>query len=524
MKNASDSTPTMADLEAQVASRDEEIAFLREQIRSLKDYAFGKKSEKMSANEASLQPSLFELETSEDLDPEPASEEEPGDEGAGQPRPKKRRGGRRKLPDFLERKEHIIDLDSEDKICDCGCERVCIDKEQSEYLERTPPQLWVRRDIRLVYACQNPDCSLLLEGKPGVVKTPPPRPRMIPKSNAGDSLLSLVLISKFVDGLPFYRVQSQLRREGVDIPRQTMARWAIQVAEKMKPMWKMLLDELKNGGYLQMDETPLQVMNEDDKSNTSKSYMWVIRGGPPDHPIVFYNYDSSRASKVPMNLLEGYEGIVQTDGYDGYSFLSSSGSPCTHAGCINHMRRRFVKVAKAAGKKRKKGNADDVLKLIGKLYKVEREARRNNLSTQEVLALREQKSAPIMADIKEKLDYLQRIVPPRSLLGDGVAYALKQWPKLQVFLHHGVVKLDTNDVENAIRPFVVGRKAWLFSATPAGAEASAILYSMVETAKACGWNPAKWFAFAFENLPLAKSEEDYRQLLPSNPPPEIAAA
>jgi len=491
----------------------EENTLLREQVRLLKHQLFGRKSEKLHPDVSDIQASLWELEAPDDLD----EEDPPADPKSDEPRKKKPKRGRKKLPAHLERKEVILDIASEDKVCPCGCQNKIIGYERTEVLERKPAELWVNVFVRPKWACQDPECPESLEGKPGTVQVARPLPRMIPKSMGGHTLLAFVLISKFVDGLPFYRIEQQLRREGFQLPRQTMCRWAIKVAAKLEPLWRMILENSKKYEYMQMDETTLQVMNEPGRSNHTSSYMWVIRAGPPDRPIVFYNYAPSRASEIPMELLSGYSGIVQTDGYKGYSFLDSPAWPCVHAGCMNHTRRKFVNVVKAAGKHRKRGYADKVLTLIRSLYKIETTARRDNLSSEELLECRMRRSKPIMEKIKALLDNIEDKVPPKSLLGNAVRYALTRWSTLLVFLENPAVKLDTNDVENAIRPFVVGRKGWLFSGHPGGAKASAILYTMVETAKANGLNIYDWMIRVFDKLPLASCEEDYLELMPTNP-------
>ena len=279
-----------------------------------------------------------------------------------------------------------------------------------------------------------------------------------------------------------------------------------------------MLADVKKHPYLQIDETTVQVLSEPGRKNTSTSYMWVIRGGPPDRPIVLYKYHPSRAAHVARDLLEGFTGVVQTDGYEGYSFMDQENSGFIHAGCLVHARRKFTAIVKAAGKQRKKGYTDKVLALFTKLYRIERLAKDEDLDIQALVERRQRDSKPLMDQLHRLLLELHGRTPPAGMLGAAVAYTLKQWPKLGVFLDNGMIKLDTNDVENAIRPFVCGRKAWMFSGHPAGAEASAILYSLVETAKASGWDPYRWMVHVFDRLPAASSEDEIRALLPNRLP------
>jgi transposase len=489
----------------------DEVRVLREQVKYLRQALFGPKSDKVDPSADVGQGSLFEIE-SDELAPEPLVESQENDQPTPQPKAKR---GRRKLPENLERVHQTIDLNPEEKVCDCGHERACIGADLSETLERVPARFFVQEVARLKYACQNPDCCLLMEGLPGVVVTAPVPERMVPKSMIGSSLLAYIMTAKFVDGLPFYRVESQLARDGFHLSRQTMSRLAQMVGEKMEKLWDMLREVIFQGKYLQIDETTVQVMREDGRKNTSKSYTWVIRGGPPETPITLFYYDPSRSSEVAERLLKGFRGVVQTDGYEGYSFLDSKDSPCIHAGCLAHARRKFVDVVKCAGKNHKPGYADEIIELIRRLYKVEKEATKDGLSEDQRLERRQQFSGPLMKNIEEILRSLvDRVPPPKQQLGIAINYTLNQWPKLQVFLKHGYVKLDTNDVENNIRPFVIGRKAWLFSGSPEGAKANAILYSMITTAKAAGWEPFQYLHHVFEHLPKATSEQEFRALLP----------
>ena len=511
LKHFGELDPLIADYEAKIAARDEEISILREQVKSLKDHLFGRKSEKLHDEVAANQPSLFELDQPEDLD-EGERSEEPEEQIVT--KPKKR--GRKKLPDWLPRERVIHDLLDKDKICECGCEKTHIGDESSEVLERIPAKCFVVQHVRPKYVCENADCDLALRGKSTIAMAPPPA-RMIPKSLAGHSLLAQVLTAKFVDWLPFYRIEKQLYREHIAVPRQSMCRWVVKVADKLKPMWQMLLDDVKTHPYLQIDETTLQVMDEPGRENRTKSFMWVIRGGPPDRPVVIFKYHPTRKGAVAKELLDGFTGVVQTDGYEGYSFLDNERSGFTHAGCLVHVRRKFAAIIKASGKNRKKGYAEKALALFSSLYKVERDAQKAGLSDDQLVEKRQRDSRVIMEKLYALLLEAQDKVPPASLLGKAISYALRQWPKLLVFLEDGRVKLDTNDVENAIRPFVVGRKNWMFAGHPDGAEASAIMYSMVETAKATGWDPYRWFLHVFDRLPKARSEDEIRALLPNNP-------
>jgi transposase len=207
---------------------------------------------------------------------------------------------------------------------------------------------------------------------------------------------------------------------------------------------------------------------------------------------------------------------VQTDGYSGYDFLDRE-QEIEHIGCWAHARRKFKDIVKAQGKNRKKtGSADVALSYIGSLYRIEKEAKMNNLKPEEIYQKRQQKSLPILNEFRQWLLKRSTQTPPKGLLGKAISYALKQWARLVGYLQDGRLPMDNNAAENSIRPFVVGRKNWLFSGTPEGAAASAVLYSLVETAKANGLEPYSYFRYIFDKLPVAESLEDLETLLPWN--------
>jgi transposase len=336
--------------------------------------------------------------------------------------------------------------------------------------------------------------------------------QIIPKSIATPGLLAHILTAKFADALPFYRQEKQFKRLGVDIPRATMCGWAMKTADACDIILAMMKKAVLQSDVINIDETPVQVLKEPGRI---KSYMWVFKGTSRGRPVLLYHYDPSRSGDVPASFLNGYKGIVQTDGYAGYGFLDQK-KDILHVGCWVHARRKFVEVTKAVSRKTKTpvGNAATALKYIGKLYKIEKAARVEQLSPPEIYEKRQTEAAPILEEFKKWLDASVEKVPPKSLLGKAVNYTLNEWGRLIRYIEDGRVGPDNNAVENAIRPFVVGRKNWLFSCTPEGARASAAIYSLIETAKANGLEPYWYLKHLFENLPEAMSEEDFQALLP----------
>jgi transposase len=499
-------------LEREQGRYEQEINLLHERIRLLYGKLFGKKSEKHPVRENSPQLPLFDM-------PEP-TEIEPERETVEVPAHTRQKRGRKPLPVELPRVEVVHDVDEAEKTCGCGARLAKIGEEVSEKLDLIPAIIRVIRHIRPKYACKQ--CEGL-ETEGGTVKIAPPPPQIIDKGIATAGLLAHILTAKFCDALPFYRQEKQFDRLGADVGRATMCNWAMKAAEACQPVLDLLHREIRSGPLINIDETTVQVLDEPGRAATTKSFMWVCRGGPPGTPGFRYHYAPSRASTVARELLDGYAGIVQTDGYSGYDYLDHDPA-ITHAGCLAHVRRKFDEARRGSGKPSgKTGSADVALSYIGKLYRIESEAKRKGLTSEQVRALRQERAAPIFDDFRTWLHKKATQVVPKSLLGVAVHYALSQWDRLVVYLEHGAMTPDNNLAENAIRPFVVGRKNWLFAGTPKGARASADLYSLIETAKANGLEPYRYLRYLFEKLPFARSAEDYRALLPMRLRPEDVA-
>jgi len=477
-----------------------ENKLLREQVLLLKAKLFGRKTEKLPVDGAEQQV-LFD---------EPVeSTPEKSESSITIPEHTRKKTGRKPLPADLPRIEIIHDINEEEKVCACGADKRVIGREECEKLDIIPAQIRVIRHIRLKYACKA--CEGVESDGPTVTIAPVPE-QIIPKSIATPGLLAYLLTAKFVDALPFYRQEKQFERLGVELNRTSMSSWAIQVAERCQPLLDLLRAEILSGPLINVDETTVQVLGEAHRANTSKSYMWVFRGGPPGKPALVYRYHPTRSGEVARRYLDGYKGFVQTDGYAGYDFLDQN-PDVVHAGCWAHARRKFVEVTQAGGK-HKTGSADVALSYIQKLYAIEKELRTREVGPEEIMAQRQLRARPILEEFKAWLDKRMLETPPKGLLGKAVAYTLGQWERLVKYTENGLLTPDNNLAENAIRPFVVGRKNWLFSGNPDGAAASATLYSLIETAKACGLEPYRYLRHLFERLPFAYTTEDFKALLP----------
>ena len=481
---------------------------LREQVRLLKSKLYGRKTEKSVVIDDGQALLFNEAE-------EFSSPDEGGSEEIEVPAHKRRKRGRRPLPDDLPTVDVIHDLSEEEKICACGCEKSRIGEEVTKQLDMIPARMQVIRNIRYKYVCKN--CEGVEADEPAVKIASLP-PQIIPKSIATPGLLSHIITSKFVDALPFYRQEKQFERLGVDISRSNMCNWAVKVAEKSEPLITLIGKEIRSGPLINIDETTVQVMKEPGRLNTTKSYMWIFRGGDPDRPLLIYQYHPTRSGEAASNFLDKYKGYVQTDGYSGYDFIDDM-ADMIHVGCWAHARRNFVDAIKASGKhKSSKGKislAEEGVRYIKKLYAIEKSIREKGLSYVDIYKERQEKAKPILEEFKAWLDNNYNRTPPKGLLGKAISYTLKQWDRLIRYLENGILSPDNNIAENAIRPFVVGRKNWLFSGNPRGAKASATLYSLIESAKANNLEPYRYLRFLFEKLPFSISEDDYKSLLPN---------
>lgn len=490
--NSSALKKIIADLSSSLDQKNEEIRLLRQAL-------FGPKSERQSPGKYPQLP-LFDM-------PENPPEEE--EEAVTVFEHTRRKKGRKKLPENLPRVDVIHDIPEEEKICACGCRLRRIGEEVSEKLDIIPARIQVIRNIRPQYACRN--CEGVEDDGSSVKRADAP-PQIIPKGLATAGLLAYVVIAKFCDALPFYRQEKQFLRLGIEISRSTMCSWAMKAAQSCQGILDLLHNEIRGGPLINIDETTVQVLDEPGRSATQKSYMWVFRGGSPGNPVVIYQYHQTRSGDVAKLFLDDFAGVVQTDGYKGYDFLDNR-LDILHVGCWAHARRKFVDVKKA-GSGNKTGSADQALAMIKRLYALEKTARQKKMPVEQKYEIRQQQAKPILQKFKNWLDKRQGQVPPKSLLGKAINYCQAQWHRLENYIQDGNAAIDNNMVENAIRPFTLGRKNWLFSGTPAGARASALLYSLIETAKANNLEPYRYLRFLFEKLPSA-SAEDLHHLLPT---------
>jgi len=490
--------------EQKASQYDDEISQLHEYIRMLKSKRFGVSSERSAPGQMGL---FNEAEVLCDEDESEQSERASIDVPA---HTRRKRGGRKPLPDFLPREEIVHDLTDDQKVCRNDPSHVLteIGRDKLEQLAFIPATAKVIVHVRPKYACAK--C------KDGVHTAAMPA-QPIPKSLATPSLLAQIAVSKYVDGAPLNRQEAMFRRMGIDISRGNMAFWMIKMGELTQPLVDCILEGIRAHDYVLADETPFQVLKENGKRATSKSYLWALLGGDASRPLLYYEYSPTRSGEVVNRLLAGFKGYLQTDGYAGYDAIGRH-ADVVHVACFAHARRKFDEALRGHGKggKKRSGGKQSLarqgLSKINKLYEYERQWR--DATPQDRYEFRQEKMKPKLEALRQWLDESIDRVTPTSLTGKAMKYLDGQWHKLVRVLDDGRIALDTNAVERCIRPFVLGRKAWLFADTPKGAKASANLYSLVETAKANGLEPWRYLNAVFERLPLAKSAEDIEALLP----------
>lgn len=482
---------------AQIAHYQSEIEKLKEMYLVLKRSQYGSKSEKWQSEEQLK----FVINEAENLISKAPSVE--GDENHAEEETevkshkRKTNGARKPLPEHLEREVVYVELPKEELTTAEGEELKIIGYEVSEKLDYTPSKLKVIEYHRAQYGYDSGDYAKTVE-----VKT------VFPKCMATEGLVAAVIIAKFADGLPLYRQEEIFKREDVTLPRCTLARWVIKGAESLILIYNVLNDRLLAADYVSCDETRFQVLNEKNRKAEDKSWMW-IRSTPADqHKIILFNYDISRSGKAAESLLEGFQGFLQTDGYGGYDKVGSQ-EGIEQIGCSMHARRYFEKANKM-GAKSGRTLAERGLIFFKTLYEIEDEIRDRTYA--ERFAIRLEKSKPLWEQMKVLIDQEISKVPQESLLGKALTYFTNQYDLLIGYMKDGKLEIDSGYVERAIRKFAIGRNNWLFADSEAGAESSALLYSVIITMKVNQVNPFKTLKFIFEKLPHCNSIEDYENL------------
>jgi len=485
------------------------VSDLEEQLRLERLHRYAPRSEKLRErifNEA--EQAAGEGEDTDDAEANLIADTDLPD--AEPPEPKKR--GRKPLPDGLPRERVEHDLGEDQKICPCCRNRMHRMGETVSEQLHIEVKAMVLQHARFKYACRH--CERTALHTPIVTAPMPPQP--LPGGIATPSTLALVLANKYVDGTPLYRLEQALARANVSISRGALGNWVIRSVDlHLQRVYEALKQKLRSQPLVHGDETWIQVLKEDGRPAQAKSFMWVYRSGQDsDQPIVLFEYQPGRGQEHPQAFLRDYRGLLMSDGYDAWRTLDGA----THLGCMAHARRKFTDALKA--RQKPGGPPLQALKFFEALYEVERLARQTpnegETRTDYTLRLRQQHSLPVLATFKTWLDELAPKVLPGSFTGKAIAYAQNQWDYLIRYTRNGLAPIDNNILERDIRPFVTGRKSWLFSDTVAGAKASAVIYSLVLTCRACGVEPYAWLRHVLAELPLRPPDANIADLMPFN--------
>jgi transposase len=485
----------------ELAELSAKLKWYEEQFRLAQQKRFGASSEKTHPDQMEL--NLFN-EAEVTAAPEPESEQITYER-------RKTRGKRdadlSKLPVETVR----YTLAEGEQICECcGGALHEMTTESRREIAVTPPQVKVVEHVRQVYACRHCERHEL---QTPIVAAPTPRP-VYPGSLASPSAMAHVMCQKYINSQPLYRQEQDWTRLGYPLSRQTMANWMLYGAEQwLLPIVAGMKRHLLKQEALHADETTLQVLKEPGKAAQSDSYMWLYRTGQGVEPVVLYDYQRTRGGEHPRDFLSGFKGYLHVDGYAGYHKVKD----VTLVGCWAHARRKYDEALKTAPEARANPHsvAAQGLDWCNQLFAIERALR--EATAEERLAARREQSQPLLDRYYAWLRQQKSRTMPKSLLGQAIGYSLNQWEKLTAFMKNGVLEIDNNRGERSIKPFVIGRKNWLFAFTPRGAKASAAIYSVIETAKENGLHPFKYLTYLFEQLPQLADLQETQSLEPFMP-------
>jgi len=485
-----------------------------EQFKLAQQFRFGASSEK---NVMPEQLGIFnEAEATADIN---KAEPEPEQEETITYKRTKRTGKREELYKDLPTEQRIYELEEEERICPiCGGDlHACGHEVLRREIVVIPATIKAVEHVQTVYTCHGCDQANNSETATPMVKAEVPNPVISGSGIASPSLLAFVLSNKYVLALPLNRQEDEFRRQDIIISRQTMANWCIYVAfHWLMPMVDLLHNLLKKYTHNQADETVLQVINEPNRKATTKSYIWVyLTGKYAQQQIALFEYTETRGGMHPLKFLEGFSGTLNVDGYQGYYALEDRN--VTLSGCWVHTRRKFVDALKTVPKHQQASHPASIgLKYCDQLFALERKYDEQNITPDERLDRRQEESELVaLAFFKWAYDTLPALTD-KGKLREAVVYAVNQQHRLMAFLSDGHIEISNNRAERAIRPFTIGRNNWMFAYSPDGAKASAIIYSIVETAKANGLVPFKYLNFLFEMLPNIPQEQ-FIDYLPWNP-------
>lgn len=476
---------------SEIENHKSEIENLKHQNDLLRKLVFGSKKETHKAIE---QPEQTKLPFEEKVDLDLPQDTEQQQITFHRAKPKKKREDFSKLvlPADLPREEIVIEpLDKTEDMVKIG-------QEETEVLAIRPEEFYVKKIIRPKYAKANSEGVVIAE-LPG---------RVILSGKVDESFLTAMLIDKYVNHMPIYRQLKKYERLGVKLNDSTVGNWIGKSINYLEILYDFLRQKILKSDYLQADETTMKVLDKEKKGKTHLGYYWVYHS--PEQKLCLFNYHPGRGQEAPINFLEGYQGFLQTDGYSAYDALAGKQNGITLAGCMAHARRYFFEA-----QENNKELAHWMLSKIQLLYEIERQAKEEKKTHSERLALRKEKSKPILAEMKAWLDEKQMLATPKSPIGKAINYMKVRWEKLNRFTEIEALEIDNNLVENAIRPVALGRKNYLFAGSHDAAKRGAIIYSLIACCKMNNINPNQWLEETLRKLPDTKTSELHK-LLPIN--------
>ena len=493
-----------------ISDKDLKIESLEHQLYLLRKQIFGKKSEKnLPLNPEELRPTLFD----EVLTDEERAEIETAQAKLNQeiestledvkPHKRKKRDSNRTIDTSKLEVEEIEVVPEGINLADY----TIIDTEVSDKLIFVPSRIYIERTIRPRYVLKSHLQIKNPEQK--AFEIAPIKDSLIPRSLASSSLLTEIIIDKFVYHLPFYRIINKFKELGLSVSDSTMGDWFSHVCRRLKPIYNALKEEILSSDYIQVDETTLKVIDTATTRNF-KGYVWVMRDAISGATLFYYD-NGSRSSDSAYKLLGNYRGAIQVDGYKSYEqFERSKGKIIL--GCMAHARRKFVEALS-----NNKRLASEAIHLFGKLYTIEKEIREAKYNTSEIELLRRERSYPILQEMERWLEENHSKVLKSSPIGLAISYTHSLLPRLSRYILDGRYNIDNNFVESAIRPLAVGRKNWLHAGSPAAAIRNAMIYSFIASCKAVDVEPAQWLRYVLDNIGrYEKNEIQITELLPSN--------
>jgi len=504
-------------LEREVRSKDQEIENLKNQLEFLQNQLtnknrrmFGKSSEQADEDQLSF---FNEAEkTSDSKITEPAIEEIV----YKRKKPSDNKGKKDNLSN-LERVVIEHKLNDEDLVCSkCGSQLSVIGSKSKEILKYKPAKLYIEEHITYTYACKT--CNAEAD-KANIITANAPK-TLLHKSMASNELVAHVLSMKYQQALPLNRMESYFETMNVKLSRQTLSNWVVNAAAELEDVYSCMREALLQTNYIHADETPLKVIDSRGKESKSKHYMWVYVSKGIDNSIILYDYQRTRSSSCPVKFLGNYSGYLQTDGYVGYNKIKSA----KRLYCLAHIRRKFYEIIE--------GLSEEALKqsrgIIGfnyceQIYRIEKDLREQYISSDNYYddrhRIRLEKIAPILQEFQTYVDIEIENAFPQSALGKALKYAKNLLPSMRTYLTNGCLEVDNNAAERAVKPFVIGRKNWLFSNTPKGARSSAIIYSIVETAKANGLAVERYLTYLFNEISKLeiKDMDEIKKFMPWSP-------